>query len=452
METELQLLDRRINERGVPVDIKALESAEIAIKKELRRLNGECKSICGLSATQRDAVLKWLAGEGVELPDLTKSTVAEYLAGDDLPPAARRVLEIRQQGSKTSTAKVRKMIDYASSDGRMRGLMQYYGASRTGRWAGRGPQIQNYPRGKSTPEEVEIIIDALRTDSLDQQHDVMQSISDSLRAFIKAPDGYRFVVSDLAQIEARILPWLARDFKTLIVFRTGGDIYKAAAARIFDVQVDQVTKDQRFIGKTATLALGYGGGAKAFAGMARNFGVDISEDKADEIKISWRTKHRPIVLLWSEVDSAARRAIRYPRRVFQAARCLFSFDKGSMRIQLPSTRRLFYQGAKLDEREEMTSLTKTNNGWERVKLWGGLLTENIVQAIARDILAHGMFEAERYGFKIIFHVHDELVCEVPTGDEELTPNLLEECMTTQPDWCMDLPLAAEGAVMKRYRK
>jgi DNA polymerase len=259
-------------------------------------------------------------------------------------------------------------------------------------------------------------------------------------------------VSDLAQIEARVLPWLARDFKTLIVFRTGGDIYKAAAARIFDVSVDQVTKDQRFIGKTATLALGYGGGAKAFAGMARNFGVDISEDKADEIKISWRAKHSQIVLLWSEVDSAARRAIRNPRRVFQAARCLFTWDKGSMRIQLPSTRRLFYQGAKLGEREEMTSLTKTHNGWEWVKLWGGLLVENIVQATARDILAHGMFEAERHGFKTVFHVHDELVCEVPTGDHMLTAELLEECMTVQPDWCMDLPLAAEGAVMKRYRK
>jgi DNA polymerase len=452
METELQLLDRRINERGVPVDINSLESAEIAIKKELRRLNAECKAICGLSATQRDAILKWLAGEGVELPDLTKSTVAEYLAGDDLPPAARRVLEIRQQTSKTSTAKVRKMLDYASSDGRMRGLMQYYGASRTGRWAGRGPQIQNYPRGKSSPEEVEIIIDALRTDSLDQQHDVMQSISDSLRAFIKAPDGYRFVVSDLAQIEARVLPWLARDFKTLVVFTSGGDIYKTAASRMLNIPVEQVTKDQRFIGKTATLALGYGGGHRAFSVMSKNFGVEISEDKADEIKIQWRAANRPIVLLWHEVESAARRAIRNPRRVFQAARCLFSFDKGSLRIQLPSTRKLFYQGAELDDRDELSSLTKTINGWERKKLWGGLLTENIVQAIARDILAHGMFEAERYGFKIIFHVHDELVCEVSTGDEELTPNLLEECMTVQPDWCTDLPLAAEGAVMKRYRK
>jgi DNA polymerase len=391
--------------------------------------------------------------------DLTKLTVKETLTGD-LPKRVRKVLDIRQMVGKTSTAKVGRLLDWTCADGRVRNTLQYYGAYRTGRFAGRGPQIQNFPRGTLSEQEVEDALRMIRDgDTYLGIDDLFDTVSSLLRAFIKAPEGRHFVVADLAGIEARVLPWLAGDEKTLDIFRNGEDIYKFAAAQIYKKDYKDITKEERFTGKVATLSLGYGGGVKAFLSMAKVYGVEMTEEFAEEIKTQWREANPKIVELWRTVGKAAIHAYKNPDRPVTVAngKLRFMFDGDDLMIKLPSSRRLYYPGfehkwVNKHTGDTMTHMGGTLGGWGELTTYSAKLVENITQAVARDVLAHSMPEIDKAGFEIIFHVHDEIVAEVDDGDEKLTADYLVELMTNGHLWTQGLPLDAEGETMKRYRK
>jgi DNA polymerase len=250
MEDIIWALDQKINDRGIPVDTEALSATQREIDLELIRLNEVSVSICGFRASQRNGILDWVREQGVVMADLTKLTVKETLAGD-LPKQVRRVLDIRQMVGKTSTAKVGRLLDWTCADGRVRNTLQYYGAYRTGRFAGRGPQIQNFPRGALSEQEVEDALRIIRDgDTYLGIDDLFDTVSSLLRAFIKAPEGRHFVVADLAGIEARVLPWLAGDETTLDIFRNGEDIYKYAAAQIYKKTIQTSPKMNASWGKS----------------------------------------------------------------------------------------------------------------------------------------------------------------------------------------------------------
>jgi DNA polymerase len=459
MEDIVWALDQKINDKGIPVDTEALAATQREIDLELNRLNDVSVSICGFRASQRNAILDWVRGQGVVMVDLTKLTVKETLTGD-LPKRVRKVLDIRQMVGKTSTAKVGRLLDWTCADGRVRNTLQYYGAYRTGRFAGRGPQIQNFPRGTLSEQEVEDALRMIRDgDTYLGIDDLFDTVSSLLRAFIKAPEGRHFVVADLAGIEARVLPWLAGDEKTLDIFRNGEDIYKFAAAQIYKKDYKDITKEERFTGKVATLSLGYGGGVKAFLSMAKVYGVEMTEEFAEEIKTQWREANPKIVELWRTVGKAAIHAYKNPDRPVTVAngKLRFMFDGDDLMIKLPSSRRLYYPGfehkwVNKHTGDTMTHMGGTLGGWGELTTYSAKLVENITQAVARDVLAHSMPEIDKAGFEIIFHVHDEIVAEVDDGDEKLTADYLVELMTNGHLWTQGLPLDAEGETMKRYRK
>ena len=462
MEDIIWMLDQKINDKGIPVDTEALTATQKEIDKELVRLNEVCVNICGFRASQRNAIMDWVKTQGVNLPDLTKQTVKETLAGD-LPADVRKVLKIRQMVGKTSTAKVGRLLNWTCDDGRVRNTLQYYGAYRTGRFAGRGPQIQNFPRGSLSKQEVE---DALRMIRDGETYlgidDLFDTVSSLLRAFIKAPEGKHFVVADLAGIEARVLPWLAGDEKTLDIFRNGEDIYKFAAAQIYKKEYEDITKPERFVGKIATLSLGYGGGILAFTGMAKVYGVEMDEalleDLAERIKTQWRDANPKIVQLWRTVEKASVHAVKHKNQTVAIAggKLKFIHDGDDLKITLPSSRAMHYPKFSYTydryKGNILTHMGSTAAGWGELRTWGAKLCENITQAVSRDVLAHSMPEIDKAGFEIVFHVHDEIVAEVDDGDEKLTSDYLVELMTDGHLWTKGLPLDAEGETMKRYRK
>ena len=458
MEDTIWALDQKINDKGIPVDTEALTATQKEIDKELVRLNEVCVSVCGFRASQRNAIMDWVKSQGVVIPDLTKQTVKETLAGD-LPADVRKVLKIRQMVGKTSTAKVGRLLNWTCEDGRVRNTLQYYGAYRTGRFAGRGPQIQNFPRGRLNEQEVE---DALRMIRDGETYlgidDLFDTVSSLLRAFIKAPEGKHFVVADLAGIEARVLPWLAGDEKTLDIFRNGEDIYKFAAAQIYKKDYKDITKEERFTGKIATLSLGYGGGMLAFTGMAKTYSVDMDEAFAEDIKNQWRDANPKIVQLWYSIEKAVIHAYKHPKQPITLAdgKLKIIHDGDNLKIRLPSSRVMYYPRFEHESHkfkgDLLTHMGGTLAGWGELRTWGAKLCENITQACARDVLAHSMPAIDKAGFEIVFHVHDEIVAEVDDGDEKLTSDYLVELMTNGHLWTKGLPLDAEGETMKRYRK
>jgi DNA polymerase bacteriophage-type len=452
--------DQRINDRGLPVDLKAVEAALRTVDEEVVKLKSELKKITNGALTSTSQVAKtkdYLAGQGVELKDLTKATVIAALKGE-LPPIARRVLEIRQQADKTSTAKYKKMVQTASSDHRIRGTHQYYGAARTGRWAGRMVQTQNMPRGsiKDVDTAIETILNGTTFMLYD---DTMEVVSSCIRGMITASDGMKFLVSDLSGIEARVLPWLAGDEATLDIFRTGHDIYKDAAAGIFHCNYEDVTKDQRFIGKVATLALGYQGGPKAFITMGKNYGVDVPESEAQEIVTNWRASNKTIRRFWYGLQEACINAIDRPGDGFIVGMLMVSAKDDWLRIKLPSGRFLCYykpevrQHQKFEDAQEITFMgtNQYTRKWERIGTYGGKLVENVTQAVSRDILAEALVIAEEQELDVVMHTHDEMVVEVPDM-ASLTVAKIDDIFTTAPEWAEGLPLDAEGFESYRYRK
>lgn len=467
-ERAVWLLDYKINQEGVYVDIPAIKAAIKIVEKEQKRLDTEINRVTDGSVgacTEAAALTRWVTGRGVELSGVAKSDVVELLRRDDLPADVHKALKLRQEAAKSSTAKLYAMIEAASiTDNRIRGLFQYHGAG-TGRWAGRKVQLQNLPRPNLKQNQIDSVLALLPQDISAEDIDTlfgppMSVISDCLRGFITAAPGHELIAADFSAIEARVIAWLAGEEKVLDIFRTHGKIYEHAAAGIYGKKMESVTKDERQIGKVAVLALGYQGGVGAFQTMARGYGVQVSDARADEIKSAWRDLHTKIVAYWYALEAAALNAVRYSGDTFtagQQGRHVKFKKKGSfLWCLLPSGRMLCYPYAKLVEGKfgndalQYKSVNGLTRKWEDTDTYGGKLAENITQAVARDLLAEAMMRLSQRGFKIVSHVHDEVVIEAPTNT--VTVKEIEDLMAEAPAWAEGLPLAAEGWAGKRYRK
>lgn len=500
--TELALWhrDQRINDRGVCMDVQLAQAAIEAVDLEQKRLakrtqvmtDGEVQA-----ATQRDAMIKHIVESyGVELPDMQRSTLERRIADPDLPSPVKELLAIRLQASTTSTSKYKSLMKGISSDGRLRGTLQFCGASRTGRWAGRLFQPQNLPRPTLEQERIDEGIEALKSGCADLLFDnVMELTSSALRGCIMAPAGKKLVVSDLSNIEGRKLAWLAGEQWKLAAFRqydegTGPDLYKLAYAKAFNITPEDVTKYQRQIGKVMELGLGFGGGVAAFLTFALVYGLDLEElataalpniprdvqreakswyDESvkrkatyglpervfiacDSLKRLWRRAHPETCDFWYQIERTVRAAIATPKKTLYCGYLKVRRDGAWLRIQLPSGRALCYPSPSI-EKGNITymGINSYSRKWQRLKTYGGKLVENVTQAAARDVLAGNMPLIENAGYSIVLTVHDEVICEAPdTGD--YTDAALSSLLSTNPEWAPDIPLNAGGFEAYHYRK
>jgi DNA polymerase len=476
-EHALWQLDQTVNDRGFAVDLLLARAALDTVGRAGRSLAAATVVATDGrvgSATQRDALLAELLQHfGVELPDMTKGTLERRLEDPDLPEPVKELLRIRLASTTSSTSKYKALLKATSTDGRLRGGLQYCGASRTGRWAGRLFQPQNLPRPKHKAEEIETMIEATKTGALDllyPYHDdgsgaptVMTALSSSLRGCLVASEDHELVVADLANIEGRVLAWLAREEWKLDAFAAydrgeGPDLYLVGAGRILGKRPQDVAKAERQShGKVPELACGYQGASGAFLTMAALYNMDMPAAQVEGIVKDWRQAHPNTVRLWYGVQDAVRDAIRYPGRTVTYDRLKIKVSGAWLRIALPSGRELVYARPKLEEidgyRDTITyeGINTYTRQWGKLTTYGGKLVENIVQAIARDVMAHGMILAEAAGFHIILTVHDELLTEVPIGST-CTVERLCSLMSTRPAWASGLPLAAAGFRARRYRK
>lgn len=456
--------------RGVAVDTGLIEGALACDAAEAGRLTAEAARLTGLAnpnSTQQ--LLPWLRARGVDISDLQKETVAEALDNGGLEPDAERVLSLRQELAKASVKKYIAMTAGLCEDHRIRGLLQYYGANRTGRWAGRLVQVQNLPRtylhGAALSQARELartgVPDALRW----RFGTVADILSQLVRTAFVPREGCVFVDADFSAIEARVVAWLAGEEWVLNVFRTHGKIYEATASQMFGVPIDRIAKgnpeyDLRQKGKVATLALGYGGGESALVAMGA-LRMGIAEDELSGIVQRWRTANPAIVRCWRLLGNAALTAVREGKPV-SVLRLMFAreadFDNGLdfLTVTLPSGRKLFYAQPHITKdrwgRDSLGyyGVNQTTKRWMPMETYGGKLTENIVQAIARDCLAEAVERLEAAGIPVVFHIHDEVVCEIPR--EQASLQKVVDIMSKNPAWAPDLPLSADGWVGDFFTK
>jgi DNA polymerase len=396
---------------------------------------------------------------------LTKGTVAELLRSDGLTPYVRELLEIRQQAAATSPAKYKVLLDATSSDGRLRGTLQFCGASRTGRDAGRIFQPQNLPRPTMDADVIEGGIAAMKLDCEDLLFDnVTDLCSSAVRGCLVAPEGRKLVIADLSNIEGRVLAWLAgEDWKVEAFYDfdrgVGHDLYVVAYAKGFNVDPEEVVENKkngdgsmRQYGKTMELACGYQGGVGAFRTMGGPAVAAMSDDDIQPLVSAWRTAHGNVVKLWYGVEAAAKAAIRKPDDLSHYDMLQFDMKDDWLRIKLPSGRYLSYRNAKIEDgRITFEGVNQFTKKWERIETYGGKLVENIVQAVARDVFMTGMVGAEEHGYEVCIRVHDELITEVPDTDDYSVAQLAT-IMATNPSWAVGLPLAAAGFETYRYKK
>lgn len=456
-------LDQMINIGGTALDLELVEGA-LALSDQIRdELSGKAKDLTGLENPNSVAQLKkWVEdNSGLEIESLNKATVADILSGDP-EDGIKEVLKIRAELGKTSVKKYEAMKTCVCEDGRVRGLLQFYGANRTGRFAGRLVQIQNLP--KNFLGTLDVAREFVKHRQIEAVRMIYGNIPDTLSQLIRTAfvpgEGCHFCVADFSAIEARVLAWMAGEQWRLDVFRTHGKIYEASASAMFGVPIESIAKGRknyklRAKGKVAELALGYGGGAHALIAMgALNMG--LTEDELPDIVKRWRASSRRIYDFWYAVERAAQEAIEYGVITTLPCGITISRDQNFMFIKLPSGRSLFYRDPQLapgnygNKEILFMGLNQTNKKWGQINTWGGKLVENIIQAVSRDILCNAMTNLTRAGYKINFHIHDEVILEVP--DEDKSKNLDDAIkrMCALPGWANGLPLNAAGFDNAQY--
>ena len=503
-ELALWHLDQKINDRGFLVDMDLARAAIDAVAIEQKRLKKRVTKLTDGAVTnvsQRDVLLKHILEEyGVPLPDMKADTLRRRLEDPDLPDAVRQLIAIRLEATKTSTAKYNALVKATSADNRLRNTLQFAGAQRTARWAGRIFQPQNLPRPTAFFDGAaqEEAIEAIKAGAANLVYaDVMQTTSNCIRGAVIAPPGKKLVDADLANIEGRGLAWLAGERWKLKAFAaydagTGPDLYNVAYARSFNADVAKVSKYQRQIGKVQELAMGYEGGVAAFISMAAVYGMDLEElanavyaaasqealDNAkgmwrwatekkrtlglsehvyvacETIKRAWRDAHPETTGLWAAAGAAVRNAIRSPGETFPVGRHVRArVDASWLRLRLPSGRYLCYINPKVDDKDQITyfGVNQYTRQWGKIKTYGGKLVENLTQAFARDVMAANMPAIEDAGYEIVLSVHDELPTETPDRPE-FNPDHLASLLARRPPWAPDIPLAAAGFEAHRYRK
>ena len=394
---------------------------------------------------------------GVHTDSLDATTMNDLLLEQDLPLEARRILEIRQAGSKASTAKLKKMQSACSNDGRLRGALLYHGAD-TGRWSGRIVQPQNLPRPDGSTN-VDAAIRDVMTGDLDRVEAIhgpaLHVVSQLLSPMIHAPEGKRLLIADYASIEARVLSWLARQEDLTRSFRHGVDVFKQMAGHIYQVNPASISKLQRQVGKQVVLGCGFGMGAKRFASQCEAVGIDVGVLSAELAVNTYREKHPKIVELWKTLEQASLGS----SESIPPYGIMFQRLPGVLQMRLPSGRLLTYQQPLISD--ELTpwgamkptlsymAVNSISRKWERVRTYGCRLVENAVQAVARDLLAHALHNLESHGFEILLHVHDEIVALHEHDDD---PEHMVTLMEDIPEWATNCPIKAEGFTARRYGK
>lgn len=467
-------LDLTINARGVAVD-RALVASAQAMDAEVRQeYIQEAHALTGLENPNSVAQLtSWLTEQtGEDLPDLSKGTVAQLLKSSLPAGSTRRLLEIRQELGKTSNKKYDSLAVATCDDGRVRGLLQFYGANRTGRWAGRIVQPQNLPRTYIHGDLLPMARELVKAGNADALKWIFGSVPDTLSQLIRtafvASSGNTLLDADFSAIEARVIAWLADEEWVLEVFRDTGKIYEATASRMFNIPIEKIKKGSpeyayRQKGKVATLALGYQGGVGAMRTMDSGHELDsLSDAEVQELVDLWRQANPNIVKLWGAVEAAAREAVVNGRTSFlqHGLVVLRSFDNQHgldfMVIVLPSGRRLYYPKPEITQNRfgrpsiSYMGQNQTTKKWERIETYGGKLVENIVQAVARDCLAEAITRLEAAGYSVVFHIHDEIVVDAVEGGCSLEE--MERLMSVVPDWAPGLPLNADGWVNEFFKK
>jgi DNA polymerase bacteriophage-type len=456
-------IDQTINDTGILVDPQFVKNAIKLDYLHQQELTKEATEVTGLDNPNSVTQLKgWLLNKGIEAPSLNKASIAESI---DLitDPTVKRVLELRQEMSKTSVKKYQAMTKALCPDNRVRGLLQYYGANRTGRWAGRLVQVQNLPRNEM--QDLDIARQLVRCGDLHSLELLFDSVPDTLSqlirtAFVASP-GHRFIVADFSAIEARVIAWLAGEKWRLDVFNTHGKIYEASASQMFKVPLDQVTKgsDLRQKGKMSELALGYQGGPAAITRIEISNKTPkekrIPEEELPRLVAMWRQANKKIVQYWETVEDAAMNAMTEGATSISHG-IRFIKEKGILFIELPSKRRLSYLRPQLRPNKfggmslYYEGMDQTTKQWGLQQTYGGKLVENIVQAIARDVLADAILRLHRVGYKIVMHVHDEIVSEMPDGKGSTQE--VDRIMGTPIPWAKGLPLKAESYETLYYKK
>ena len=455
-EWEIYELDQMINYSGVRVDKQLVKQAMRVDSEFTEAAYQRAKDITGLENPGSVAQLKtWLADQDVPMESLAKKLVQEKAANTE--GLVSELLSLRLELSKTSIKKYETIARCVCQDGRVHGMLQFYGANRTGRWAGRLLQVQNLPQNHL--EDLDTAAAVVKTGDTELVEmlygSVPNTLSELIRTALIPKQGCRFIVADFSAIEARVLAWLAGEEWVLDEFRGEGKIYEATASRMYHVPKESIVKgnpnyEYRQKGKQATLSCGYGGGV----GALKNMGAKMPEEEMQPLVDAWRTANPHIVGLWNAMDRAMRKVIREHSSV-RVGRIRLYWKDEKMLIRLPSGRELCYLSPRTVTNrfgsDGIGYMAPAANGQFMVQeTFGGKACENVTQAIARDILAHAMLNLEAHGYRIVFHVHDECVMEMPLG----TGSVEEACaiMGETPEWCSDLPLRAYGYECTSYRK
>lgn len=459
-EQKLWNLDQQINDHGVRLDLDLANKIVRYDEQHRAALLEEARKETGLNNPNSLPQLKqWFNTRyGIEIKSLTKDTIPEIMAKLEGKCTGKRVLEIRQQLGKTSVAKYAAMLASCCPDGRLRGVLQFYGANRTGRWAGRIVQVHNLPQNK-IPD-----LDLARELVKEEDFKTLEMLfggasfvfSQLIRTAFIPSSGCRFVVADFSAIEARVIAWLADEDWRLEVFRTHGKIYEASASQMFHVPLENIKKGSKLRqqGKVAELALGFGGGFGAIKRMDRD--GSIPDDEIPMLVSRWREASPNICKLWRTVEAAARAAIEERRTVKIKHGLAFSYINGILFITLPSGRKLAYYEARIEEGAKgpqimYAGVNQDTKSWGRMDTWGGKLVENIVQATARDCLAETMMRVAEAGYQIVMHVHDEIIVDAPREDTGALEKIIS--IMAQPlDWAPGLPLKGDGYECDYYKK
>ena len=464
-EDELYTADQEINDRGVLIDRQLVANAERFDTEYKAILAHQAKTLTGLDNPNIPAQLKRYLADmtGSEVETLNKKVLADLKDQLAEYPNAQELIELRQDMAKTSSKKYTAMLKCVCEDGRIHGLLQFYGAARTGRWAGRLVQVQNLPQNHLV--SLDYARSLVRRGDLEEFTDNYSNpthvLSELIRtSFIAAP-GHTFHVCDFSAIEARVIAWLAGENWVLDVFREGGDIYCRTASKMFGVPVEKhgANAELRQKGKIAVLALGYGGGVSALEAMG-GARLGLSEDEEKEIVKLWRGSNDNIVKLWATLEAAAVKAIRTGEDVRVNRGIVVGRKWGMLTITLPSGRTLCYPRVSIGiERNdgwrgdheiiEYEGTNQTTKKWGKIRTYGGKLTENVVQAIARDILGIVILRAREAGLPVVFHIHDEIVVEAAPGQ---TLEQVEALFSKPISWCTDLPLKGAGYTTPYYLK
>jgi DNA polymerase len=500
-ELALWHLDQTINDRGVAIDLALVDAAIAAVNQAQTALACQTLTLSQGELTSTTQVAKLLqhiaACYRVTLPDLQMATLERRLHDPGLPAGLKALLAIRLQASTSSTAKYKTLRQATSADGRLRGTLQFNGAARTGRWAGRLFQPQNLPRPVLSQAVIDAGITALKAGCAELTTDnVMELTSSAIRSCLIAPPGKKLVVADLSNIEGRGQAWLAGETWKLQAFRdfdagSGHDLYKLAYSKSFGILPENVSKAQRQIGKVQELALGYAGGVGAFVTFAGAYSIDLEAlaptvlahapawaiEQAHDfydwtcaqhrpsfelsreafvacetLKRSWRMAHSRIASYWSEIEHAVLSAVHEPGTTRHCRTLKIRRDGNWLRLGLPSGRALCYPApATVDGTLTCMGLNPYSRQWARLNTYGGKIFENACQAVARDVMAHNLAAIEAAGYQIVLSVHDEVICEAPdTGD--FTATHLSALLAAPPPWAPDMPLAAAGFESYVYKK